>query len=528
MTKRQHKRNTLLTRPPSVLPTTPTPPHLSHLSHPVPKSGQRGVRPLRLAPPSTSVVKAPLPSAPLRQSSSGEMVQDFDLPSPDQGGDQPRSAGRGKRSFLRPFLLKGKKKIEPRKLDKLDKHDKHDKVDQKDIDNSTQARSRSDRDQKKSEKGAQSQEVLFEIESQSPNEFESESEWTHVPRPSSKEPVFEPRAISRSTANRGDTVTNILEGYMDDDMATESAYEETAYISGSLPQALPRLQLPRDSGLPIQVPLDQLIDHPAEFKLEPEPKTSPENDQFPDDSQAASPRRPFVLESNVVDVDVERGSELAPVFAHKGARDRERPNTHKPSTATELELNPIALEVGSTPTPTHEASSAKEKPHGTTPSSIEVGPGADGERDGEEDPLSPLSPLTPIVSPSTSIPPSPPTPSHSSPTPAPPHAKTSESDTERSTERSRTPNIGADGHQTEGGRRTRPSEDGDEKSDKRERKDKSRPDDRDRKGDEKRRIRNSTSKSKVPEQQWLEVVFDGLPFGPNGTTVSTLILHSPV
>lgn len=49
----------------------------------------------------------PLPSAPIRQTSSDELVDGLEVSLP---AAEPRSASHGKRSFLRPFLLKSKKK----------------------------------------------------------------------------------------------------------------------------------------------------------------------------------------------------------------------------------------------------------------------------------------------------------------------------------------------------------------------------------------------------------------------------------
>jgi hypothetical protein len=93
-----------------------TPPPLPSIP-PTPKTG--GLRKLRL-PTSRPISSSPfpaLPSAPLRKTSSGELVAGIELPLPHlsggggSGGEggQPVSAGVGKRSFLRPFLLGGGK-----------------------------------------------------------------------------------------------------------------------------------------------------------------------------------------------------------------------------------------------------------------------------------------------------------------------------------------------------------------------------------------------------------------------------------
>lgn len=105
---------TSISRPTTPLPLPPIPP--------TPRTG--GLRKLRLptSRPKSSSPFSALPSAPLRKTSSGELVVGINLPliQPHGGGGsggeggQPVSAGVGKRSFLRPFLLgggKGGKKV---------------------------------------------------------------------------------------------------------------------------------------------------------------------------------------------------------------------------------------------------------------------------------------------------------------------------------------------------------------------------------------------------------------------------------
>lgn len=357
--------------------------------------------------------------------------------------------------------------------------------------------------------GATNQEAVL-FDTQSPAEMDNESEWTHVTRPSSDTSIFEPLPISRPGAERNDTVANIFDDYLTDraDSANiASAYEETAFISGSLPSSKPS----KTSVLAVDVPLDQLMDdvgipadqvvHAAAYSIGLSDETI-NSDSHPEPSTIAL-----------------KEQRDGPVFAHKASLPRDErqashtalseiaptndPKSEDPGHSTILEVeSDAALSVGD-----HLSLQASIISPGSPPVSIKVE--AEDELPSPSTPLSPLSPLDSISSPLTSVP-------ISTPVPPPSAAILDQGQSRRKS--STTRSIHTD---TE--RRPRRSER--EKTREKVGHRKTRSHDRDGHGSEKekeRADRNRRKSREIQEQQWLEVVFDGLPFGPNGTTVSLL------
>jgi hypothetical protein len=119
--QKKKNRRTTLTSYHSTHPQTPlrspqsqprTPLHLPPVP-PTPKSA--GLRKLRLAPSRpTSPLPPPLPSAPLRKTSSDELMVNITL---DPQPPKSAAAVSGKKPFLRPFLLGGRKEVIPKPPD---------------------------------------------------------------------------------------------------------------------------------------------------------------------------------------------------------------------------------------------------------------------------------------------------------------------------------------------------------------------------------------------------------------------------
>lgn len=417
--KRQHKRNTLIGRP-SPDPKNSSLPEISI------ETENKGVKPLRLAPSRRLLPRPPLPSAPLRASSSDELVVDLEIPLPADLTGQPKSAGRGKRSFLRPFMLKGKGK--PPVDDQQHNVQDDDEITRPGLQFHHRAGIAAPAPaHTRNEVG---EDVSYSKES--PQELAQDR--THLPMPvrDPHQPMVEVRPIREKVVFRSDTVSNILDDYLDDNsQILESPYEETAFISGSIPKQHPL----RDSTGPN--PIERL-------------------------TESISPV--FDLESPIDETDTHDRDEVL------------QEAEHHVSTSILLSQTPVG-------------ESEIESPQ--TPVTIET---PQAENESEPVPVSSPSPKTPER-----------------------HHKDKDDSrhrTERSKRRSHRSKEGVD---LESGKELKKERRRDKLIDDERQKRKARQE-----RDSSKQRHTSKREAKVEEQQWLEVVFDGLPFGPSGTTVSDI------